>query len=120
MDFQLAQSDLVYIFNNILRQEDLPRIAPQYDRFIKASRQMLSFLTGEQLELLIELLNSDFKYSVNYTRQTTMIDDFDMGDEFIGYGIACQNTNTMDVIIDAYNHTKQSKGKFSPATLINE
>ena len=111
--YYLEKKDINHIFKNIIIEqfEQFGQNDPSKDDFSLANavRFLMKNLTGKAKDALVEMINSTFKFKISYSRQMTMVEDYDSSERWCGYEFVCDDESVRSVILDIYKMFKQDK-----------
>lgn len=105
----LTSAEIAHIFNNIVYESTFQRLNSNFDKIYNAIRYLLKTLRGTQHHLLINLINSDFKFEIRYNINTNFLDNRFLQDEICGYSYQCTNPETEKFLIDLAKNLQEKR-----------
>lgn len=100
-DITLTYIELDYIFHHIVYKKTSDKLFnPTYKKLYNAVRYLMKNLTDKQFYSLVDLINNDFKFEMEYNINSDIFDKNFLGDEFAGYSYTCNNPETSKFLIE--------------------
>lgn len=97
----LTCTELNYIFHHIVYKKPSDRLFnPTYKKLYHAIKYLMENLTGVPFYSLVDLLNNDFEFEIEYSINSDFLDDNFLGDEVAGYSYTCKNLETSKFLIE--------------------
>lgn len=97
----LTYIELDYIFHHIVYKKSSDKLfKPIYKKLCHAVRYLMKNLTDKQFYSLVDLINNDFVFEMEYNINSDIFDDNFLGDEFAGYSYTCKNPETSKFLIE--------------------
>ena len=113
-DITLTYIELDYIFHHIVYKKPSDKIFnPTYKKLCYAVKYLMKNLTDKKFYSLVDLINNDFEFEMEYNINSDIFDENFLGDEFAGYSYTCTNPETSKFLIELASKM-ETKKKNSP------
>ncbi|MBQ8522796.1 MAG: hypothetical protein IJ458_03985 [Clostridia bacterium] len=100
-NIKLTYIELDYIFHHIVYKKSSDKfLNPTYKKLCNAIKYLMKNLTDKPFYSLVELINNDFEFEVEYNINSDIFDKNFLGDEFAGYSYTCKNPETSKFLIE--------------------
>ena len=97
----LTYIELDYIFHHIVYKKPSDKLFnPTYKKLCHAIRYLMKILTDKPFYSLVELINNDFEFEIEYCINSDFFDENFLGDEVAGYSYTCKNPETSKFLIE--------------------
>ena len=117
----LTYIELDYIYHHMLYRKSTDKyFNPKYKKCYEAVKYLMENLHDEQFYALVNLLNRDFDFQIEYCINSDVLDKNFLGDEVAGYSYSCKNPETAEYLIELASkmQTKQKTMNFTLNLLI--
>ncbi len=97
----LTYIELDYIINHIVYKKSSDKFFnPNYKKLYNAVKYLMKNLTDKQFYSLVDLINNDFEFEIEYCINSDIFDENFLGDEVAGYSYTCTNAETSKFLIE--------------------
>lgn len=97
----LTYIELDYIFHHIVYRKSTDKFFnPRYKKCYHAVKYLMNNLHDEQFYALVNLINKDFEFNIEYCINSDYYSKNFLGDEVAGYSYTCKNPETVEFLIE--------------------